>query len=684
MMAINESMLVFGRSVPWLSKKPDAFIPAMSEYESYLFACKQGITGFSENELSEELRSAICRIINHFGGDAPISPDRLCAKDIKKYIDIDSDRFYHFFNDPDDPWNEIASLYRLIDCYKLQEFEILKKYANKELSDLVAGIPTNIIPFFYCCRSDTFINTISMYSVSGLLTGLISHNYADGLRRDCWEQWEEVKEKGKWISKKVCDSIAAAASFLFIWKRLMHRFSGSNDSCVERCNELAKRAILLLRDCQFGNGSWPATNCDADGDIETTYIAIQALSLCFDDSLQSNIKRAGQWLENQWIVNADDYWGNPAIDLCCIDSLYLSQGDSQNISFNIVSGTRSIHKEALPLQIRFLHISDLHYNPKRDGGNTYSLRKDLLTTLREIVDSGNRVDELFITGDFRHAVLQPKLSDKSVITDPVDYIREIAEAVGINADDERIHIHIVPGNHDLSRKPLSRRIRPTKTDTQKPETKPISAYKYFRDQYIADNGIFSEEAEKLINSEFWFFRRICSNLYGSKKNPWKKGMIHTYSCDGRTVYLYMNTAMFHHSDADRGKLIIGTNSLEILLREIAGKYPRLPIVVLAHHSPDFFSVDEKCRIERLFENYPIVLYLCGDAHTPWWRMTNGHLELTAGCIKAGKNVQPTFMYGNTYNNEYKSYFWDAKQGWGSFSPFNESLERFLFKMGLKR
>ena len=92
--------------------------------------------------------------------------------------------------------------------------------------------------------------------------------------------------------------------------------------------------------------------------------------------------------------------------------------------------------------MRFLQLSDIHFNEKSDGWSTRKLREELIPYLKGLNFS---VDDLLITGDFRDARSK---SDTSV-TSVVEYIKEIAAAVQI--EDVR-HIHLIPGNHDRARK----------------------------------------------------------------------------------------------------------------------------------------------------------------------------------------------------------------------------------------
>lgn len=50
--------------------------------------------------------------------------------------------------------------------------------------------------------------------------------------------------------------------------------------------------------------------------------------------------------------------------------------------------------------MKFLHLSDIHFDPVNDGEDTVNLRNQFILYLKE---KNIIVDELFFTGDFRHA-----------------------------------------------------------------------------------------------------------------------------------------------------------------------------------------------------------------------------------------------------------------------------------------
>lgn len=131
----------------------------------------------------------------------------------------------------------------------------------------------------------------------------------------------------------------------------------------------------------------------------------------------------------------------------------------------------------------------------------------------------------------------------------------------------------------------------------------------------------------------------------------------------------------HNSDKDRRHLIIGNYDLYMLLKDIKDNYPDYPIVVLAHHSPDYFDESEKQAVEHIFRDYPIELYLCGDAHIAWQRAINGCLEITMGCIKQEVGTEVAFLVGDTNLSDYTAHHW-ASGAWEPFTRVNEEIAQY--------
>lgn len=308
--------------------------------------------------------------------------------------------------------------------------------------------------------------------------------------------------------------------------------------------------------------------------------------------------------------------------------------------------------------MKFLHLSDIHYCPEKDGRSSRELREMLPKYIQK---SKLQVDELFFTGDYRHAFLQKDEPIDQAAKKSASLIRNIANAAGIT---DMKHIHLIPGNHDRTRSQ-------DRNDKRK--------LNKIKKNYSSFDGTFNAEDLNFLNEQFEFFQAVCKEIYG-ENHPWVQKPLHTYTVSGNMVLLYFNTSIMHNSDNDRNQLIIGNDYLSLVLEEIQQKYPELPIIVLAHHSIEFLEKHEREAVEQIFKGYPIKLYLCGDAHEVWWRTIDKYLEITMGCLKSAKDVQAAFLYGDTNTNTYTAYHWDNKfgkaTGWGPYVQFNENLRKY--------
>ncbi|MBP8784917.1 MAG: DUF2225 domain-containing protein [Synergistaceae bacterium] len=306
--------------------------------------------------------------------------------------------------------------------------------------------------------------------------------------------------------------------------------------------------------------------------------------------------------------------------------------------------------------MKWLHLSDIHYNPDCAGYNTTELLGKLPDYLRE---KNIKADNLFVTGDFRKAL--PPSDDEETAQKAVDFILEIARCIGI---DDVEYIHIVPGNHDLAR------------DATK------DAVNAIMEKYTHGCDDFLPEDRKYLTDRFGFFQRVNRLLY-KEKSIWPEDLspLHFYRCCEDYNLLYLNTAVMCGGEKDRGHLIIGAGSLYPLLEKIKKENPSAPIVVLAHHAPEYFNDHERRNTEALFRENNVRLYLCGDAHSIWFRKTNNHLEITMGCLSGNeKGVQVAFCEGEITPGgiALRAHLWDKDRGWNEYRHFNDEFDKSLY------
>ena len=311
--------------------------------------------------------------------------------------------------------------------------------------------------------------------------------------------------------------------------------------------------------------------------------------------------------------------------------------------------------------MRWLHISDVHYNPDKDGRSSDQLRVQLPKYLAALKDP---VDEVFVTGDFRFARDQ-KDSDE-VAERSVAFVLDLAESVGVN-DSE--HIHIVPGNHDLNRY--------ANPNDKRKLSRIINSY-----LKNSDNGQFPTDDTRFLLDRFSFFKRICSKLYPNG-SVWTDSLqpLHAFRCFGDYSLLYLNTAIVCNKNEERGELVIGNDALYRALKEIKAQNGDKPIIVLAHHALDCLTKKEREEVEKLLRYYSVNLYLCGDSHEVWHRQIYKTAEITMGCIKQESGIQAAFSIGELQSNgiiTIDAHLWDSRLGgWGPYSQFNQTIKNIF-------
>ena len=310
--------------------------------------------------------------------------------------------------------------------------------------------------------------------------------------------------------------------------------------------------------------------------------------------------------------------------------------------------------------MKWLHLSDIHYNPKNDGRSTHQLRNKLP---RYINDKNINADYLFITGDFRHAKYQ-KDDDWTAAEKAVQFILEIADAARINYN----NIHVVPGNHDLTR---------TTDDVG------MRTINRIKQNYNPHEGRFLGTDLPFLSGRFNFYQQLVHELeLQGVPSRYALGSARLHSvCETPDFNLvYLNTCVVSNSDNDRGDLIVGNFDLYQCLELLKQNSPNKYVIILAHHGMDNFRPDEKKEVEQLFGDYPIKLYLCGDAHTPWRRSTNGIMEITMGGLIQGNNVRTVFSVGCIEKGKclIKAHEWDADTSrWGEYTQLNDELRDAL-------
>lgn len=315
--------------------------------------------------------------------------------------------------------------------------------------------------------------------------------------------------------------------------------------------------------------------------------------------------------------------------------------------------------------MRWLHLSDIHFNPQKESFYTRTTRQNLLSLLSE---ENIVADHMFVTGDYRHALEQKEQPEKEVAEAAVNYMIEIAEKAKIPLE----NIHVIPGNHDLKR---------FEEGAEKESIESI------RQKYIDNPKVFDDEDLIFLNSPFSFFGEICNALKSRVPDiqiPWfvdGKMKCTISECFDEFSLLCLNTCLFCHMDNSRnGGLLIDTASVGRELEKIRKVNRGKPIIILAHHEMGGLESSNKKILENILKgSLEPIIYLCGDTHETWVRKINDILEITVGCLVDAKEVKTMVALGECNAHSFNSVLgYNCENGtWGIYSQFNTEVQKYM-------
>jgi predicted phosphodiesterase len=304
--------------------------------------------------------------------------------------------------------------------------------------------------------------------------------------------------------------------------------------------------------------------------------------------------------------------------------------------------------------MKFLHISDLHFDPRNNSEATKDLH---LKFGKYVTEKGIMVDEFFFTGDFRNAKEQDDSIDTALSA--ANFLRTLARYVGVLEDE---HIHIVPGNHDL-----------TYPSKDKHENKKELDHVY--KNYEHRNGIFHGKMKDdsfcldYLRKRFGFFEMCAKSLNNSIWNDFQTGKIHRAKHFDNYCIVYLNSAIAsgRGSENDRRHLLIGHNALHVILNEIKQKNRQIPVFILSHYTIDAIENSEKSYIKNIFRDFEFpIIWLCGDTHETFCENINNVAFITSGSFVNQQSTEASFFVGELTDNKLilNAYGYDSKNlGW---------------------
>lgn len=293
--------------------------------------------------------------------------------------------------------------------------------------------------------------------------------------------------------------------------------------------------------------------------------------------------------------------------------------------------------------VRWLHISDLHFN--NDDMSTVLMREELPKYLRK---NNIRCDYIFCTGDIRTANASPN----NFPDEAAKYLIDLCTAVGITID----RLFIVAGNHDVDRNAIGR-------------DEAIKKICFRRNGYYDPKyGKVEDDDLKAVYAGQEEFRDFISKIYvvdriAKYTDPLKPHFnIETEDFN----ILHIDSTLTYTQDQEAADLVIGTKLLQNTLKELN---PDKPTVLLSHYPvTSLLQGEKKCVSELLYRN-GVRLWLAGHEHDHMVQPIGYLHMLQAGELRMEENTNATVLIGeydkqtNTGNVTAHSWF---PEGWAKY------------------
>jgi len=225
------------------------------------------------------------------------------------------------------------------------------------------------------------------------------------------------------------------------------------------------------------------------------------------------------------------------------------------------------------MSFKILHLSDIHMN--FINYDTNRMREKLYSYIGNIAHDANFI---VITGDnvYQHGSYETAKNFCSKVKTAIPNNKEFI---------------IVPGNHDVDRSDKSR----------------INTIRGLQvsDEKIDD--IHNGSILKSLLSPFSKYFSFVDTVFSRKTLQDSVQVYTSEKCD----FILINTALTSFEKNEDGRLLIDVTAIEINLKKLDNSKP---IIAIGHHTLDSLDSGIKSRVQKLFLEHNIKLYLCGHTH----------------------------------------------------------------------
>jgi predicted phosphodiesterase len=322
---------------------------------------------------------------------------------------------------------------------------------------------------------------------------------------------------------------------------------------------------------------------------------------------------------------------------------------------------------ALTKDFAWLHFSDLHFKADADYDDSHirgALHDFLIKEFRDKPD-GLPVDYVFITGD---------VANKHDYSQAEANIEDLLHSLGWSIGDCQEKVFFAIGNHDIDKQI---KLRNNTIQVIRGATDPSSELaEQMRDPNARDHLVRQQRAS--------FHGRIGRFM---SKGHLPKG--HDVTSPHVVIELpklnlaVFNTCLTSCDGSDEGQLVMLDSQTRALFE---GRNATKPTFAIGHHGRECHHPKEAMRLDNLFHDQKVDVYLCGHSHSlSHAYFPNNHpdiRQITCGALfeRASKTLElASFMYCR-YNNEknaisVRPVTFDGRRNTGWY--FNDNVHRKL-------
>lgn len=293
--------------------------------------------------------------------------------------------------------------------------------------------------------------------------------------------------------------------------------------------------------------------------------------------------------------------------------------------------------------IRWLHISDLHFNSKN------AITNELRDMLPKFLSKKNfQCDYVFCTGDLRTANATPNDFTDEMAT----FLKEVCASVGTTVD----KLFIVPGNHDVDRNWPGR-------------DKAVRHVCFHRSgSYDPEYGEIDKVDLETIHDGQTQFRSFLTKLYPEDRLTYYNDPLEPHFNIETPDFnvLHLDSTLTYTQDQEAMDLVVGTLCLQNALQKLN---PKKPTILLTHYPITSLLQDERKQISEMLYRRGVRLWLAGHEHDHMIQPIKYIDSVQAGELRKEKGANATILIGE-YDEEFfcgriKAYSWFT-EGWAPY------------------